>query len=49
MKQLCRKLFNDNAELKKEWGGGKVGIKSQHKVQKKVKAVEQELATKAQA
>jgi len=49
LKSLCRKKFNDNMDLKKEWGGGKVGIKSQHRVEKKVRAVESELAQKAQA
>jgi hypothetical protein len=49
LRGLCKKMFNDNADLKKEWGGGKIGIKSQHRVDKKVKAVEQEIATKANA
>lgn len=42
-------MFNDNVDLKKEWGGGQVGIKSQHKIQKKTKAVEMEIAKRAQA
>ena len=46
---LCRRQFNDNVDLKKEWGGGKRGLKSEHSIQKKTKAVEAELAQKAQA
>lgn len=49
LKTLCKKQFNDNAELKKEWGGGKLGMKSEHKIEKQKKAVEAELAQKAQA
>lgn len=49
LKTLCKKQFNDNHDLKKEWGGGKLGIKSQHKIEKQKKAVEAELAQKAQA
>ena len=49
MKQLCKKEFNDNVDIRKEWGGSKVGIKSQHKLNRQTKAVEQEVAQKAQA
>ena len=49
LKTLFKSKFNDNVDLKKEWGGGKLGIKSQHKIEKQKKAVEAELAQKAQA
>lgn len=48
LQELCRKDYNENVELRKEWGGGQVGIKSMHKQARKVKIAEQELATKAQ-
>lgn len=41
--------FNDNADLRKEWGGGKLGAKSQKKVDRQKRAIEQEIAQKAQA
>jgi large subunit ribosomal protein L7Ae len=47
LKNICKKLFNDNIEIRREWGGAKVGIKSQHKIGKHKKAVEQEIAQKA--
>jgi large subunit ribosomal protein L7Ae len=49
LKQTCKKQFNDNVDLRKEWGGAKVGIKSQHKLGKQKKVVEKEIAQKADA
>jgi len=42
-------MYIDNVDMKRQWGGGKVGIKSTHRVEKKTKAVEQEMAAKANA
>eukprot|EP01071_Lankesteria_metandrocarpae_P001469 Lankesteria_metandrocarpae@DN156_c0_g1_i1.p1 len=39
---LCRNFraqFNDNAELRKRWGGGVLGIKTLHRNQKREKAI----------
>ena len=49
LRTIFRKKYNDNVDMKRVWGGGEVGIKSQHKRDKKTHAVEAELATKAQA
>jgi len=38
--------FNDNAETKKRWGGGIMGIKSQHVMQRREKALQLEQAKK---
>jgi len=38
--------FNDNAEVKKRWGGGIMGIKSQHVMQRREKALQLEQAKK---
>merc|ERR1712129_520406 len=38
--------FNDNAEVRRRWGGGIMGIKSQHVQQRKEKAFQQEQAKK---
>lgn len=37
-----RAAFNDNAETKSKWGGGKIGIKSTHKVEYNEKQIEKE-------
>jgi len=39
--------FNENAHLKKNWGGGKIGAKSTHQRELKQKAVEKEALKKA--
>lgn len=39
--------FNDNAEVRRRWGGGIMGIKSQHITQRREKAVQMEQAKKA--
>ena len=39
--------FNENASLRKHWGGGVMGIKNQHKMAKRQKLHELELAKKA--
>jgi len=47
---LCksfRNQFNDNANLKKTWGGGILGLKSQSKIDKRQAAMEQEALKKA--
>jgi len=38
--------FNDNAEVKRRWGGGIMGIKSQHVMQRREKALQLEQAKK---
>merc|ERR1740129_1454134 len=38
--------FNENAEVKKRWGGGIMGIKSQHVMQRREKALQLEQAKK---
>jgi len=38
--------FNDNAEVKRRWGGGLMGIKSQHVTQRREKALQMEQAKK---
>merc|ERR1712190_73545 len=37
--------FNDNAEVRRRWGGGIMGIKSQHVTQRREKAIQIEQAT----
>jgi len=47
--RLCdtfKAQFNDNAELRKRWGGGIMGIKSQHVTQRREKAIQIEQAKK---
>ncbi len=43
----CRNEFNNNPKLRKTMGGGIMGIKAQHKVEKLQKAIDAELAQKA--
>eukprot|EP00922_Rhytidocystis_sp_ex-Travisia-forbesii_P005297 GHVS01007725.1.p1 GENE.GHVS01007725.1~~GHVS01007725.1.p1 ORF type:complete len:269 (+),score=47.17 GHVS01007725.1:137-943(+) len=46
---LCRNMkaqFNDNVELRRRWGGGIMGLKSQHVQMKKEKAIAIEAAKK---
>merc|ERR1719453_1652652 len=38
--------FNDNAEVRRRWGGGIMGIKSQHVMQRREKAIQIEQAKK---
>eukprot|EP00932_Pfiesteria_piscicida_P021298 SRR837773.8090.p1 GENE.SRR837773.8090~~SRR837773.8090.p1 ORF type:complete len:181 (-),score=100.19 SRR837773.8090:15-479(-) len=38
--------FNDNAEVRRRWGGGIMGMKSQHVMQRREKAVQLEQAKK---
>ena len=38
--------FNDNADVRKKWGGGIMGIKSQHVMQRREKAIQIEQAKK---
>jgi len=38
--------FNDNAENRRQWGGGTMGIKSQHVTQRREKAIQAEQAKK---
>jgi len=42
-----RAAFNENSQLKKDWGGGHVGIKSQHQKDLRAKALEKEALKKA--
>lgn len=39
--------YNENSQLRKEWGGGHVGMKSQHQKDMKAKALEKEALKKA--
>jgi large subunit ribosomal protein L7Ae len=41
-----RAQFNDNADVRKKWGGGIMGIKSQHVMQRREKALQAEQAKK---
>ena len=46
---LCesmRATFNDNKELSRKWGGGIMGMKSQHVTRRREAAIEKELAKK---
>merc|ERR1712217_695885 len=46
---LCNNFkaqFNDNAELRRRWGGGIMGVKSQHVMQRREKAIQVEQAKK---
>merc|ERR1712178_475417 len=38
--------FNDNADVRRKWGGGIMGIKSQHVMQRREKAIQAEQAKK---
>merc|ERR1719379_2622588 len=38
--------FNDNADVRRKWGGGIMGIKSQHVMQRREKALQAEQAKK---
>jgi len=49
METLCNNFkaqFNDNAELRRRWGGGIMGLKSQHIMQRREKAIQIEQAKK---
>merc|ERR1719215_1116105 len=41
-----RAQFNDNAEHRRRWGGGIMGVKSQHVMQRREKAIQMEQAKK---
>ncbi|CDJ43292.1 60S ribosomal protein L7a, putative [Eimeria tenella] len=42
-----RAMFNDNSDLRRRWGGGHLGIKSQHAQEKKQKLIDAEMRKKA--
>merc|ERR1719380_69480 len=47
--KLCKSFkaqFNDNVEVRRKWGGGIMGIKSQHVMQRREKALQAEQAKK---
>ncbi|KYF40623.1 ribosomal protein RPL7A [Toxoplasma gondii ARI] len=44
--KIYRAMFNDNSEVRRRWGGGINGIKSQHAQQKKEKLINIELKKK---
>jgi len=41
-----RASYTDNTELRRKWGGGKVGIKSQHQIDARQAALEKETLKK---
>ena len=41
-----RSQFNENTEARRKWGGGIMGIKSQHVTQRREKAIQMEQAKK---
>jgi hypothetical protein len=43
----CLSSYNDNLELRRQWGGGKLGIKSLHKQEKAKQAQEEEFTKRA--
>jgi large subunit ribosomal protein L7Ae len=43
---LAMEKYNDNAELVRKWGGGKMGLKTQAKLDKRAKVVAAEEAKK---
>jgi large subunit ribosomal protein L7Ae len=47
MQKNFRAQYNDNLNLRKHWGGGVMGIKNVHKMDKRQKALDVELAKKA--
>jgi len=52
MEQILEKAktsFNDNADARKKWGGGVMGIKAQHVQRARERAIHKELASKGQA
>merc|ERR1712086_179372 len=46
LKDNFRAQFNDNVEVRRRWGGGIMGIKSQHVTQRREKAIAAEQAKK---
>jgi len=46
---IARESFNDNAEHRRQWGGGKLGHKSASKVAEKQKAIAKEQAAREKA
>lgn len=44
---MARAQFNDNADALRKWGGGKVGLKTQRKLEKREALIREELAKKA--
>lgn len=46
LKNLANESFNNNAELVRKWGGGKMGLKTQAKLDKRAKAMAVEEAKK---
>merc|ERR1711972_434493 len=50
LEALCRTFrsqYNENADIRRKWGGGIVGMKSQHVIRAREKALELERAKKA--
>lgn len=47
LKSLAKEKFNDNVDLTRKWGGGKMGLKTQAKLDKRAKTVAMEEAKKA--
>ncbi len=50
LENLCKSFrsdFNDNESLRRKWGGGIMGIKNVHKMEKRQKRLDEEFAKKA--
>lgn len=47
--EKARTQYNDNANDRKKWGGGVMGIKAQHVQRARERAIQKELASKGQA
>lgn len=45
--QMARSQFNDNTDALRKWGGGKVGLKTQRKLEKREALIRAELAKKS--
>lgn len=46
IQESCKSAFNENKDVTKKWGGGVMGVKSNHVIRRRQLAVEKELAKK---
>lgn len=47
VQEICKTLYNDNVDVLKKWGGGKMGLKTQRKIEARAKIQEEEARKKA--